>query len=84
MVETAKIETDLLAFIKREVFAPSVEVTLDTDLVGAGFDSMSLVRVLLFVEQTYGMWVPESEITPEALQNLRSLAATIGRLVNKT
>lgn len=82
MVEAAQIETDLLAFVRREVFATHVDATLDTDLVAAGFDSMSLVRLLVFVEQTYGMWVPESEITGESLQNLRTLASTVARLLN--
>ncbi len=82
MVEVAQIESDLLAFVRREVFATSVEATLDTDLIAAGFDSMSLVRLLVFVEQTYGMWIPESEITGESLQNLRTLAGTVGRLLN--
>lgn len=82
MVEVAQIETDLLAFVRREVFSTQVDATLDTDLVAAGFDSMSLVRVLVFIEQTYGMWIPEGEITGDALQNLRTLAETVSRLLN--
>ena len=81
MVEAAPIEAELLAFLRREVFAPEVEVTAETDLVSAGFDSMSLVRVLVFVEQTYQLWIPESEITGESLKNLRTLAATVARLL---
>ena len=81
MRETPEIEADLLAFLRREVFAPGVEVTPETDLVAAGFDSMSLVRLLLFVENTYGLWVPEQEITSDSLLNLRALAATLRRLL---
>jgi D-alanine--poly(phosphoribitol) ligase subunit 2 len=83
MIEPSEIESKLLDFLKREVFAPEVELTSETDLVGAGFDSMSLVRVLLFLEQTYGFWIPEGEITGDALQNVRSLAATAARLLNE-
>ena len=83
MVETAEIEEKLLAFLHREVFAPEVEITVETDLLAAGFDSMSLVRVLLFVEKTYNLWIPESEITGAALSNLRSLAAMISRLLHE-
>ena len=82
MVEPAQIEADLLAFVQRDVFAADAVVTLETELVPAGFDSMSLVRVLVFVEQTYGLWIPESEITGDSLQNLRTLAATVSRLLN--
>jgi acyl carrier protein len=82
MVEVTQIESDLLAFVRREVFAAQVNATLETDLVSAGFDSMSLVRLLVFVEQTYGLWIPESEITGDSLQNLRALAGTVSRLLN--
>jgi len=36
---------------------------------------MSLVRLLLFIEKTYGLWIPEGEITGTALSNARALAA---------
>jgi acyl carrier protein len=82
MIEAQEIETKLLGFLKREVFASEVEVTPETDLVAAGFDSMSLVRLLLFIENDYGFWIPESEITGDALHNVRALANTIARLLN--
>lgn len=83
MIEATEIETKLLEFLKREVFAPEVVVTPETDLIAAGFDSMSLVRLLLFIETDYGFWIPESEITGDALQNVRALASTIARLLNE-
>jgi acyl carrier protein len=82
MIEAQEIETKLLGFLKREVFASEVVVTPETDLVASGFDSMSLVRLLLFIETDYGFWIPESEITGDALQNVRALAKTIARLLN--
>ena len=82
MIDAQEIETKLLDFLKREVFAPEVAVTPETDLVAAGFDSMSLVRMLVFIETDYGFWIPESEITGEALKSVRSLAATIAQLLN--
>ena len=83
MIEATEIETKLLDFLKREVFAPEIAVTPETDLIAAGFDSMSLVRLLLFIETDYGFWIPESEITGDALQNVRALAGTIARLLNE-
>ena len=68
--------------MRREVFAADVVVTLETDLVSAGFDSLSLVRVLVFVEQTYALWIPGNEITSDSLQNLRALAGTVYRLLH--
>jgi acyl carrier protein len=82
MIQAQEIETKLLDFLKREVFAPDMVVTPETDLVASGFDSMSLVRMLVFIETDYGFWIPESEITGDALKDVRSLAATITRLLN--
>jgi acyl carrier protein len=83
MADAQQVEAELLDFARREVFAPTVELTGETDLVAAGFDSMSLVRVLLFIETTYGLWIPEQEITAETLRNLRSLAAAVCRLLHE-
>jgi acyl carrier protein len=83
MTESREIETELLAFLQREVFAPGVALTAETDLVSIGFDSMSLVRMLVFVETKYGLWIPQGEITGESLQNVRSLAATVARLLHE-
>ena len=80
MTEVREIEITLLDFIRREVFAPEIELTLETDLIAAGFDSMSLVRVLLFIETRHGFWIPHGEINASSLQNIRSLAATVSRL----
>ena len=82
MIAAQEIETKLLDFLKREVFAPDVAVMPETDLVASGFDSMSLVRMLVFIETDYGFWIPESEITGDALKDVRCLAATITRLLN--
>lgn len=82
MIPTQEIENQLQKFLQREVFAPEVAVTPETDLVATGFDSMSLVRTLVFIETTYGLWIPESEITGDALRNLRALATTVSRLLN--
>jgi acyl carrier protein len=83
MIAATEIEAKLLDFVRREVFAPDAGITAETDLIGAGFDSMSLVRVLLFIETTYGFWIPQSEINAAALQNIRSLAATAARLLHE-
>ena len=83
MIQEREIETELLGFVQREVFAPEVGVTAETDLIAAGFDSMSLVRILLFVELTYGLWIPEKEINAVTLSNLRTLTGTVARLLHE-
>ena len=83
MIPTQEIETRLQTFLQCEVFAPEMAVTPETDLLAAGFDSMSLVRTLVFIETNYGLWIPEGEINAAALRSIRALAATVSRLLNE-
>ena len=83
MIPTQEIEIRVQTFLQREVFAAEVVIRPETDLIAAGFDSISLVRLLLFIETTYGFWIPEREITSDALRNLRTMAATVSRLLNE-
>jgi acyl carrier protein len=77
MTTQPEIEQRLLDFIRREVFRGQSDIRMDTDLVAAGLDSLSLVSLLLFVEREYGTWLPENEITADVLKNTRSLAAHV-------
>ena len=77
MTTNAEVETRLLAFVREEIFRDQVALTVETNLVEAGFDSMSLVSLLLFLEREYGIWLRESEITVAVLENIRSLAAHV-------
>jgi len=83
MSEQNQIQTQLLEFLRREVFSPQLAVSEDTDLIASGFDSLSLTRLLLFVEKTYGLWIPEREITETALKNTRALATMVVRLLDE-
>jgi acyl carrier protein len=83
MIQPSEIEDELLAFLRRDIFSPDTNLTAETDLVTAGFDSMSLVKTLLHLETKYDKWIPEGEITNEALANVRALAATAARVLNE-
>lgn len=83
MIQPQKIEAELIAFLRREIFGPETTVDTGTDLIAAGFDSMSLVKLLLFVETKYGKWIPESEITAETLASIRALAVTVAKILNE-
>lgn len=82
MPEATDIEREVLAFLRREVFAPDVVLDAESDLIGLGFDSMSLVRLMLFVESSYGLWLPHGEINTETLQSVRTLSALVHRLLH--
>ncbi len=77
MIAQLEIEEKLLLFISKEIFKDQKQLTIDTDLVAAGFDSMSLVALLLFMEREFKVWMPEQGMTSEVLSNIKSLAAHI-------
>jgi acyl carrier protein len=83
MIQPAEIEAELLAFLRRDIFSPETNLAPETDLIAAGFDSMSLVKLLLHVETKYGKWIPEGEITNESLASIRAFAVTVAKILNE-
>jgi acyl carrier protein len=83
MIQTSEIENELLAFLRRDIFSSDTPIEPGTDLIAAGFDSMSLVKVLLHIETKFGKWIPESAITNEALASVSALAATVAGVLNE-
>jgi acyl carrier protein len=83
MNEPTDVQARLLEFLRGGVFSAQTQVTEETDLLASGFDSLSLVSLLVFIEKTYGLWIPESEITEAALKNTRTLAVLVVRLIHE-
>ena len=83
MMEPAQIQTRLLEFLRQGIFSPQTVVMEETDLVANGFDSLSLVSLLQFIEKEFGLWLPENEINEATLKNVRTLAAVIARLLHE-
>ena len=54
MIEPKDVQAPLLGFLRGGVFSALTGVTEDTDLIASGFDSLSLVSLLVFVEKTFG------------------------------
>lgn len=51
----------------------------DEDLLQAGLDSMSIMRLVLFIENEFGVVLPDNELVPENLQTLSRLENWIKR-----
>jgi len=51
----------------------------DDDLLEAGLDSMAIMRLVLFIEDEFGVLLPDDELTPDNLQTLNRLQAWIKR-----
>lgn len=67
----------ILAFLREEL--PDVGPDFDSrsDLVEAGLSSLVAVQMLLAIEERTGVWVDESELTPENLASAEALARCV-------
>jgi acyl carrier protein len=55
----------------------AVEVYPESRLVDVGLTSMDMVNLMLGVEAEFDMTIPQSEITPENFQSVRTLELMI-------
>jgi acyl carrier protein len=69
----------LTGFINTRIMAPGRPVQADDDLEAAGVDSMSLLRVLLFIEAEFGFWMPDEHLVDENIASARALARYVCR-----
>jgi acyl carrier protein len=73
------IIADIRKFIETNILAAGIKLEEETNLKNAGVDSFSIVEIILFIERSYSIAIPDDQLMPENFKTLRSLA----RLVNK-
>ncbi len=49
----------------------------DDDLLEAGLDSMGIMRLVMFIEETFGVTLPDDELEPDNLRTLKRLEGWI-------
>jgi acyl carrier protein len=78
-VLTTDVRNRIVTLVKAilEQNAISVQVEPDTRLVDAGLTSMDMVNLMLGVEAEFDFTIPQSQITPENFQSVRSLELMI-------
>lgn len=54
----------------------------DDDLLDAGLDSMGIMRLIMFIENEYGVTLPDSEIEPDNVHSFNALEKWINRHLN--
>ena len=78
MEETTRIATRLLGHIRNELLETDESFGLDSDLFTAGLDSMSIMQILLFIEEEFAVRLPDGAVTRATFGTARHLAeATI-------
>ena len=73
------VVTQLSAFLATDILKqPDRVITPDEALISSGLiDSFSLMDVALFVEDTFGVRIEDTELNAETFDNLTQLAALI-------
>jgi acyl carrier protein len=75
----ADVHCRILALVKAilEQNSIAVEVYPESRLVGVGLTSMDMVNLMLGVEAEFDLTLPQSEITPENFQSVKTLERMI-------
>jgi acyl carrier protein len=71
------LTTRIYEILKSELLSVGDDFTPQSDLVGAGLDSLAVTQLLLAIEESTGIWVDESLLTEETLASAASLAACV-------
>ena len=80
---TTDVRHRVMALVKAILEQNAITATVepDTRLVDVGLTSMDMVNLMLGVEAEFDFTIPQSEITPENFQSVKSLEAmVIGQL----
>ena len=75
------MNSDLKKFIFKELVHVADEATFsdDDDLLEAGLDSMGIMRLVLFIEEKFGVTLPDEEIEPDNIQTVNRISAWVER-----
>ncbi|RJP82361.1 MAG: hypothetical protein C4522_03430 [Desulfobacteraceae bacterium] len=77
MVRMEQIKEQLVFFLQNEIFDSSIRIDPDTDLFETGFDSFSLVKLLVFIEKKYNLRIPEEKLTEDTLRDVNRISELI-------
>ena len=79
MIMSEEIITAISRFITQEIMKlPERTIAPDEALISAGLiDSFSLVDIALFIEETYGVILDDTELNKQTFDTLNELAAIV-------
>ncbi len=71
------LEARIFEILRDDLLSVDDSFTPESDLVSSGLDSMAVTQLMLAIEESTGVWVDESLLTPENLASSRALAACV-------
>ena len=76
-----RLTQKIFEILRDEILSVDASFTPRSDLVAAGLDSLAVTQLMLSLEESTGIWVDESHLTPENLASAEALAACVAGLV---
>lgn len=83
MAELGTIQRALADHINDDLLLRRTPLAPTEDLFAAGFDSMSLSRVLVFVEERFGVSIPDQDVVLDEVSTLEAMARFVLGYVEK-
>ena len=72
-----EITQRVFELLRDEILSTNESFTPQSDLIASGLDSLALTQLMLSIEESTGVWVDESLLTPEHFESAESLAALV-------
>ncbi len=74
----AEVRQRLRAFILNEIIRDDLDIADDEGIITGGLmDSLSLVRVQVFIEEAFGVVIPDPQMTVATMDTLNQMVARI-------
>jgi len=80
-VDIEAIRRTLHDHIVGELLLRDEPLGFDDDIFDAGFDSMSLSRLLVFIEERFGAVIPDEDVVIDDIATLNSMARFVATYV---
>ena len=71
------LTTKVFEILRDELLEVGGDFTPQSNLVESGLDSLAVTQLMLSIEESTGVWVDESLLTPENLETAETLAACV-------
>lgn len=76
----ADLRENLIEFLIENYHIDSDDFTKDTSLVTSGIiDSMGIIELVSFIEETYDIVIDDEQITTENFENIRNIVKFISK-----
>ena len=78
-IDADEVALRLTTFVNTTIMARGRPIQPDDVFETVGVDSMGLLKILVFIEDEFGFWIPDEDLLEENVASPRALAAYLCR-----